>query len=90
MSALTRRQVIAGAAGALAGCGRSHGPAPLVSIIRAGSYSEDLFDKLRRLIAEHKLDVRGKRIVLKPNLVEFDPGTTINTHAAKPRAGRIL
>ncbi len=82
MSALTRRQVIAGAAGALAGCGRRRGPAPLVSIVRAGSYSEDLFDKIRRLIAEHKLDVRGKRIVLKPNLVEFDPGTTINTHPA--------
>jgi uncharacterized protein (DUF362 family) len=82
MRALTRRQVIAGAAGVLAGCGRRRGPAPLVSIVRAGSYSGDLFDKVRRLIAEHKLDVRGKRVVLKPNLVEFDPGTTINTHPA--------
>jgi uncharacterized protein (DUF362 family) len=26
--------------------------------------------------------VRGKRVVIKPNLVEFDPGTTINTHPA--------
>ena len=82
MSALTRRQVIAGAAGVLAGCGKSRGPAPLVSIVRAGSYSEDLFDKVGSLIVEHKLDVRGKRVVLKPNLVEFDPGTTINTHPA--------
>lgn len=26
------------------------------------------------------MNVQGKRVVLKPNLVEFDPGTTINTH----------
>ena len=26
------------------------------------------------------LDVRGKRVVLKPNLVEFDEHTVINTH----------
>lgn len=83
MSSLTRREVMAGAAaGALAGCARKRGPEPLVSILRAASYSEDLFDRIRRIIAEHKLDVRGKRVVLKPNLVEFDPGTTINTHPA--------
>ncbi len=81
MSAPTRRQVLAGAAaGALAGCARMHGPAPLVSILRAASYSQDLLDPIRRLLAEHKVEVRGKRVVLKPNLVEFDPGTTINTH----------
>jgi uncharacterized protein (DUF362 family) len=80
---LTRRQLVAaGAAGALAGCARQRGPAPLVSIVRAGSYSEDLAGKIRQLIAEHKVDVRGKRVVLKPNLVEFDPGTAINTHPA--------
>ena len=28
------------------------------------------------------LDVRGKRVLLKPNLVEFDPATVINTNAA--------
>ena len=28
------------------------------------------------------LDVRGKRVLLKPNLVEFDPATVINTDAA--------
>ncbi|HVP10460.1 MAG TPA: DUF362 domain-containing protein, partial [Phycisphaerae bacterium] len=53
-----------------------------VSIVRAASYSQDLLDMIRRLLAEHKVDVRGKRVVLKPNLVEFDPGTTINTHPA--------
>jgi uncharacterized protein (DUF362 family) len=32
------------------------------------------------VVSEHKLDVRGRRILLKPNLVEFDPGASINTH----------
>ncbi len=84
MSGLTRREVLAAgvAAGALAGCSRMHGPAPLVSIVGARSYSVDLLDAVRRLLVEHKVDVRGKRVVLKPNLVEFDPGTTINTHPA--------
>ena len=35
---------------------------------------------MRRVLAEHKLDVRGRRVVLKPNLVEFEPESTINTH----------
>jgi len=35
---------------------------------------------MQRIIAEHRLDVRGKRVVLKPNLVEFDQNTVINTH----------
>src|SRR5258705_7486731 len=51
-----------------------------VSIYRAASYSETLYDLVRRIIAEHALDVRGKRVVLKPNLVEFDGRTVINTN----------
>jgi uncharacterized protein (DUF362 family) len=51
-----------------------------VSIYRAASYSEALYDLMRRIIAEHSLDVRGKRVVLKPNLVEFDDRTVINTN----------
>jgi uncharacterized protein (DUF362 family) len=83
MRGLTRREVLAGtAAGALVGCSRTHQPVPMVSVVRAGSYSQDLLDPIRRLLAEHKVEVCGKRIVLKPNLVEFDPGTTINTHPA--------
>jgi len=35
---------------------------------------------MQRIISEHRLDVRGKRVVLKPNLVEFDQNTVINTH----------
>ena len=87
MSRVTRREVLAGAAaGALAGCSRVPGPAPLVSIVRAASYSEDLLGIIRRLLAEHKVEARGRRVVLKPNLVEFDPGTAINTHPAVVQA----
>jgi len=53
---------------------------PPVSIYRAAAYSEELYDLVRRIIAEHALDVRGKRVVLKPNLVEFDAHTVINTN----------
>ena len=79
----TRREWAAAAAGTaiLAGCSRSSATklAP-VSILRAGAYSEDLYGLMRRIVAEHRLDVRGKRVVLKPNLVEFDQNTVINTH----------
>src|SRR4051812_48631209 len=51
-----------------------------VSIYRAAAYSEELYDLVRRIIAGHALDVRGKRVVLKPNLVEFDANTVINTN----------
>jgi hypothetical protein len=34
--------------------------------VRAASYGQDLFDKVRRLIEEHRLNVRGQRVVLKP------------------------
>jgi uncharacterized protein (DUF362 family) len=50
-----------------------------VAIIRARSYSDDLVSRILAGIAECGLDVRGKRVLLKPNLVEFDATTVINT-----------
>jgi uncharacterized protein (DUF362 family) len=77
---------MAGTAGAalLSGCGTRVAPAaptvpPQVSIVRA-AYDQSLYDTVRRILAGHSLDVRGRTVVLKPNLVEFEPGTTINTH----------
>jgi uncharacterized protein (DUF362 family) len=35
---------------------------------------------MRRAVAEHAGDVRGRNVLLKPNLVEFEPGNCINTH----------
>jgi uncharacterized protein (DUF362 family) len=51
-----------------------------VSIVRAPGYDADLLSVIRELIVDHDLEVRNKRVVLKPNLVEFDPGTPINTN----------
>jgi len=52
----------------------------LVQVTRASAYSQDIYGTMRRVLAEHKLPVRGRRVVLKPNLVEFEPGSVINTH----------
>jgi uncharacterized protein (DUF362 family) len=56
---------------------RSH-----VAIVRAESYSGDLAMRIREGIRECGLQVRGKTILLKPNLVEFDSSTSINTDVA--------
>ena len=80
-SDITRRHFLAGTAGlALAGCSLPQHTPAAVSIVRAPKYDQSLYETVRRLVAEHNVDVRGKRVVLKPNLVEFDPHTVINTH----------
>jgi uncharacterized protein (DUF362 family) len=50
-----------------------------VAIVKARSYSDDLVKRMHEGIAACGLDVRGLKILLKPNLVEFDPATCINT-----------
>jgi uncharacterized protein (DUF362 family) len=51
-----------------------------VSIVRTTSYSADLEMLIRQILLEHKVPITGKRVVLKPNLVEFNPAAPINTH----------
>jgi uncharacterized protein (DUF362 family) len=87
VSGLNRREFLAGpAALALAGCpGRPVAPPTpwreeLVSILRRPDYTQELYGDLRRILAEHRLNVRGKRVLLKPNLVEFEPDSPINTN----------
>jgi uncharacterized protein (DUF362 family) len=53
-----------------------------VAIIRARSYSEDLVSRMLEGVRQTGLDVRGKRVLLKPNLVEFESSTVINTDAS--------
>jgi uncharacterized protein (DUF362 family) len=83
---LTRREWLAASAAvagvsALAGCNRDVPMTPsLVSVVRTPNYDQSLYDTVRRLLMEHKLDVRGRSVVLKPNLVEFEPASSINTH----------
>lgn len=65
---------------ALACRGQAAAPKPRVSIVRAKSYSSDLESLIRGILIEHRVEIAGKRIVLKPNLVEFSPVAPINTH----------
>lgn len=52
-----------------------------VAVVPAPSYDEaSLLDAVRHGLALFDLEVRSKRVVLKPNLVEFDPAGVINTH----------
>src|SRR5579872_1325567 len=53
-----------------------------VTIVRAASYRDDWAGRMLAGIRQCGLDVRGKRVLLKPNLVEFDSSTVINTDAA--------
>jgi uncharacterized protein (DUF362 family) len=51
-----------------------------VGLFPAESYDIDLSDVIFRGLQDLKLDLRGKRVLLKPNMVEYEPGTSINTN----------
>lgn len=68
----------AGFAGARTRPRRTLGPSA-VAIVKASSYSGDLVKRMLEGVRACGLDVRGQRVLLKPNLVEFDPSTCINT-----------
>jgi len=85
---ITRRQWLQGAgalvATAAAGCSRlsverAPGGHVAVAILRADSYRVDLVDRLMRGAAACGLKANGKRVLLKPNLVEFARGAVIHT-----------
>jgi uncharacterized protein (DUF362 family) len=82
--AVSRRSLLAGVAGSalLQSCSRQPGPLPdtHVAVIPAAEYSQAIYEDIRRIVSEFRLDVRGKRVVLKPNLVEYDPAAPINTN----------
>ena len=92
---LTRAAVAAGAIGAASVAGeqllRRRQPRPWneaafappgtarVAVLRATSYDRGIEDVVRDGLLAIGADVRGARVVLKPNLVEFDERTSINT-----------
>lgn len=83
MNAISRRYFFLGSLALAAACRRASLPPQQgypVSVLRAGSYSVDLTRIVKDILIEHRVAVRGKRIVLKPNMVEFDPHKPINTH----------
>jgi len=78
---MTRREFAVGAAAALAGCNREIPlPPASVSITRAPQYDQTLYATVREILVHHGVEARGRHVVLKPNLVEFEPASTINTH----------
>ena len=93
MSDIDRRRAIGGGAGiALGGMVaakllpeelllRSRRPSrSRVAIITALRYSEALSDSLLHALQLFNLDVRGKSVLLKPNLVEYIAGVEVNTN----------
>jgi uncharacterized protein (DUF362 family) len=56
---------------------RSH-----VAVLKAERYDATLTDVILQGLKLCRLDVQGKTVVLKPNLVEYDPRGVINTHPA--------
>jgi uncharacterized protein (DUF362 family) len=92
---LTRRYFFLGALALSSACRQtlSHdgtragrrGPSA-VSVMRAPDYGPALSQTVRDIFTLHGLDVRGKRVVVKPNLVEFSAHTPINTHPAVVKA----
>jgi len=60
-----------------------NGPAgnSAVAVLKARSYSGDLVRPMLDGARACGLNVKGKRVLLKPNLVEFDAATAINTDA---------
>jgi uncharacterized protein (DUF362 family) len=55
-------------------------PRSRVAILRAESYSHNLESILYSGLELFDLDLRGKTVLLKPNLVDYIPGNHINTH----------
>lgn len=57
-------------------------PSSRVAILKADAYDGRLVEVVRRGVELFRLDVRGRRVLLKPNLVELDRGGVVNTNPA--------
>jgi uncharacterized protein (DUF362 family) len=81
----------AGAASSVQGCteaprweggGVRQAPRSRVAILPSAGYDRDLVEVVRRGLELFRLPLAGKRVVLKPNFVEYDPQGVVNTHPA--------
>jgi len=63
-------------------------PESRVAIRRVANYESDLSSVLFETLREFDLPVRGKTVLLKPNLVGLDPIGMMNTHPAVITAAR--
>jgi uncharacterized protein (DUF362 family) len=91
-SDVTRRRFLVAVAAPLvaSACVRSHfkrsdfllAERSTVCLYDASTYDGDLSGLVGRGLHALGVNVRGKRVLLKPNLVEYEKGTVINTHPA--------
>ena len=51
-----------------------------VGLFPANDYFVDFKELIGRGLRELEIDVRGRRVLLKPNMVEYENGSAINTH----------
>lgn len=89
---MTRRSVLAGMAGIATQAAVSvpfllprydkdrRPPRSRVAILPASQYSEKLEDLLWRGLGLFHLNIKGKSVLLKPNVVDYIPGAGINTN----------
>lgn len=98
---MKRRTWLAAAAASGLSCSKNEdstarGPMPksTVAILKAASYEQELLSTLEAGLAaawpDAATSLRGKNILLKPNLVEFDQNTCINTDPRLVLAAREL
>jgi uncharacterized protein (DUF362 family) len=85
---VSRRELLVATAALAMGCRRRPyrasdfvrpASSPVV-ILPAATYDVDFADLIGRGLTELGVDVKGLRVLLKPNLVEYEPGTVINTN----------
>ena len=55
-------------------------PQSRVAILHADSYARSLEEKITDGLRLFGLNLRGKTVLLKPNLVEYIPGAEVNTN----------
>ena len=88
-SRLSRRDFIAALSVPLlaVGCGRPFDPrrfhvpeSSTVGLFPASSYAVDFADLILRGFRELGIRLTGRRVFLKPNMVEYELDTAINTH----------
>lgn len=84
MSQITRRDLIAASAGTLGAltlaCHSQDLAKHQVSITKAPAYDQSIYATVRTILQEHRVNMKGLRVVVKPNLVEFDRSKCINSN----------
>ena len=85
---MTRRQFLKwlfaalGATGMGVVIGRNFRTICPVTLVNVPDYSRDFSKDVAKVLLEDGMIIKGKKVLLKPNFVEFHPGRPINTDIA--------